>query len=247
MIFPIGDDNIKGGPKPYFSYGLIVVNVGIFLLQVVTPGNLYCEFAAIPGEIMEGRKLYTTVTNMFLHGGWMHLLGNMLFLWIFGDNIESTVGNVKFILFYLLGGFIASMAHIVLGNIGETATAACCKVCEVADCQNPCGAWVPSLGASGAIAAVMGAYLVMYPKSRIKMIFLVFFSTFYIPAFLFLIFWFGQQLFFGFGSMVPGAGEAAGTAWWAHIGGFVVGLAFGLLWRGKAHRPDSTPSGPDYV
>ena len=92
MIFPIGDTNVEGGFKPYFSYSLIALNIGIFLLQVITPGQLVCDFATIPLEVSEGQRLFTLFTSMFLHGGWMHLIGNMMFLWIFADNIEAVIG-----------------------------------------------------------------------------------------------------------------------------------------------------------
>ena len=238
MVFPIGDENVKGGYKPYFSYGFLALNVLIFFAQLASPGNLVCELAAIPNDLLAGDRLFTGITSMFLHGGWMHLIGNMLYLWIFGDNIEACIGNVQFVIFYLLGGIVASAAHVYLGAAGQEVVANCCDVCaKINPCDvqstgvNPCPGSIPSLGASGAISAVMGAYLAMFPKSKIKMIALIF-GTFTIPAFLFLLFWFGQQLFSGFGAM--GIGSSSGVAWWAHIGGFVFGLALGFLFRGKA-------------
>lgn len=233
MIFPIGDDNVIGGCKPIFSYAFIFINVAIFFLQISVQGNLVCEFATIPQDIIHGKNYYTIITSMFLHGGWMHLLGNMLFLWIFADNIEATIGHIPFLLFYIAGGIFAALVHVYFeAQSGGALSAACCKVCEVPDCENPCAGYIPSLGASGAISAVMGAYLVMFPKSKIKMIFIIFFKTFTIPAFLFLLFWFGQQLFSGVGSLGP-ASAGAGVAWWAHIGGFVFGLVLGFLFKGK--------------
>jgi membrane associated rhomboid family serine protease len=237
MVFPIGDENVQGGSKPYFSYGLIAVNVLVFLAQLASPGNLVCDLATIPNEILAGERLFTGLTSMFLHGGWMHLIGNMLYLWIFGDNIEACIGNIPFIIFYILGGIVASAAHVYLGAAGQQVAADCCEICgtiNVCDVQsetaNPCPGSIPSLGASGAIAAVMGAYLVMFPKSKIKMIALIF-GSFTIPAFLFLLFWIGQQFFSVFQTMGISGG---GVAWWAHIGGFVFGLALGFLFRGKA-------------
>ncbi len=137
----------------------------------------------------------------------MHLIGNMLFLWVFADNIESTVGSIKFVIFYILGGMVGSLAH-VFTNAGSV---------------------VPSLGASGAIAAVMGAYLVMFPSSKIKMLVLIIFRTFKIPAFVFLGFWILQQIFSTYGAHV--AEDAGGVAWWAHIGGFAFGVAAGFFFR----------------
>ena len=131
MIFPIGDTNVKGGYKPFFSYSLIVINVLIFLVQLSTAGNLVCEFATIPQEVSEGRRLFTLFTSMFLHGGWMHLIGNMMFLWIFADNIEAIIGNRNFIIFYILGGLFSSVAHIMIElytGSGASLTA-CCMPC----------------------------------------------------------------------------------------------------------------------
>jgi len=245
MIFPIGDDNVQGGSKPYFSYGLIALNVIIFLIQLSTPGNLYCEFAAIPSDLLNGENMHTGITSMFLHGGWSHILGNMLYLWIFGDNIEACIGNFRFILFYLLGGVVGSAAHVFLEGGANDIIANCCEVCATVGGNSipcpveltndstikPCAGSIPSLGASGAISALMGAYLVMFPKSKIKMLVLIF-GSFTIPAFLFLIFWFGQQLFSGFGSI--GLTGSSGVAWWAHIGGFVFGLLIGFLFKDRA-------------
>jgi membrane associated rhomboid family serine protease len=158
---------------------------------------------------------------MFLHGGWMHLIGNMLYLWIFADNIEAKVGSIPFVVFYLIGGVIAAGGHILLDQ----------------------SSMIPMVGASGAISAVMGAYVVMFPKSRIKMIFLVFFSIFYIPAWAFLGFWFAQQLMSGVSEM--GMTQGGGVAWWAHIGGFVFGLIWGFLFRNHGEDDDSYYVDPD--
>jgi len=208
MIFPIGDDNIIGGHKPIISYTLIVFNVIIFFYELSMGASVegfLNTYGAIPQEIRNGTDLYTLLTSMFLHGGWMHLIGNMLFLWIFADNIEAIIGSRAFLVFYLIGGLCAAGIH-VLSNVHSA---------------------VPSVGASGAISAVMGTYLVMFPRSRVKLIFILFFSRFELPAVLFLGLWFVQQLFSGIGSM--SGGEAGGIAWWAHIGGFVYGLVAGLV------------------
>lgn len=214
MIFPIGDDNIKGGYKPFVTYTFLAINVAIFLYQLTLGvegiGHFLNTHGSIPNEIISGDDLYTLLSSMFLHGGISHILFNMLFLWIFADNIEAVIGNAEFILFYILGGLFASAVHIF---------------------TDP-DSMIPVVGASGAISAVMGTYLVMFPKSKIKMIFLIFFKTFKIPAFLFLGFWFVQQIFSGMGSLGANtAEEAGGVAWWAHIGGFVYGLALGFLFK----------------
>ncbi len=226
MIFPIGDDQVKGGNKPIFSYSFIAINVAIFVYQLSNLAFTY-GFSTVPYEILNGVDLVietdgvpqspgpfpiylTMISSMFMHGGWMHLIGNMVFLWVFGDNIESAIGSVKFLAFYILGGIVASATHILTNSASV----------------------VPSLGASGAIAAVLGAYLVMFPQSRIKMLILIFFRTFRIPAFVFLGFWIIQNLFSGIGSLgVTGTGS--GVAWWSHIGGFVFGVIAGFFFKNQ--------------
>jgi len=222
MIFPIGDENIEGGAKPIFSYLFIAINVLIFFYQASLGMEGYkaflYEYGTIPLEIVNGEDYFTIFTNMFLHGDLMHLAWNMLFLWIFADNIEAVVGNANFVVFYILGGVIASLAHIFF-NVGSS---------------------IPAVGASGAISAVMGAYVVMFPKSKIKMWVFIIFKTFYISAVFFLVFWFAQQLWGVFTSM--GSEQTSGTAWWAHIGGFVFGLLAGYIAKQsfdleQYHRP----------
>ena len=241
MFFPIGDTQVKGGFKPIFSYSFIGLNIAIFLVQLAVPGNLVCEYSTIPDEILTGKDYYTLITSMFLHGGWMHLIGNMLFLWVFGDNIEATIGSLKFLIFYLLGGIAASAIHIYF-NQGGTEMLQCCLPCEPGNsCQmikQACPRFTPSLGASGAISAVMGAYLVMFPKSQIKILILIFFNSVKIPALLFLGMWFAWQLFCGIGDLSITA-QTSGVAWWAHIGGFVFGVLVGFLFRNKAELKSS--------
>lgn len=145
MFFPIGDDQVKGGHFPFFSYAFIGLNIIFFLLQL-SSGSGLMEFAVVPAEILSGNNFYTLITSLFLHGDWMHLLWNMLFLWIFADNIEATIGNFRFLVFYLLGGIAASFAHIFFNAQSMT----------------------PMIGASGAISAALGAYLALFPDSRIK-------------------------------------------------------------------------------
>jgi len=214
MIFPIGDDNIEGGHKPIVSYSLIAINVAIFVFQLTLPqvDGFLNHFGVLPAEIVQGQDLFTLMTSMFLHGGLMHLLGNMLFLWIFADNIEAVIGSSLFFTFYVMGGLFASAVHIITDM----------------------NSMIPTVGASGAISAVMGTYLVMFPKSRIKMIFVIFFKTFHLPAIAFLGLWFAQQLLSGVGSFAPAtADEGGGVAWWAHIGGFVYGLIIGWIFKQK--------------
>ncbi len=217
MIFPIGDTQVKGGSFPFFCYAFLAINVLIFFYEfnlMLTSEELYQEFilsyGSIPQEIIRGQDLITLFTSMFLHGGWMHLIGNMIFLWVFGDNIEAVIGNFKFALFYLLGGLAASLAHVAFNLQSE----------------------VPAVGASGAISAILGAYLVMFPNSRIKVMVLIFFRSFYVSAFLFLGIWILQQLISGMGSL-SAAADSGGVAWWAHIGGFVFGLIGGFLFKSR--------------
>jgi len=215
MLLPIGDDNLERGHSPVFSYLFIALNIAVFIFQSSMPdaaqANLFVEtWGAIPNEISRGIDLQTLFTSMFLHGSWMHLLGNMLYLWIFSDNIEGVIGNLRFVVFYLLGGLAAGIAQVVVDPFSG----------------------VPCVGASGAIAAVMGAYIVMFPRSRVKMTFLFLF-TFYVPAVLFLGFWIYQQVASGLEVLGMDATDAGGVAWWAHIGGFVYGLVAGLWFRNR--------------
>ena len=203
MFFPIGDDQVKGGSFPLFSYGFIVLNVIVFFMQLSSESNLM-EYASVPSEIVGGNNFHTVITSMFLHGGWMHLLWNMLFLWIFADNIEATIGNFNFLLFYLLGGVAATLAHIYFNSQSS----------------------IPMVGASGAISAVLGAYIVMFPRSRVKTFFLFFFIN--IPAFVFLGIWIVQQTVNGISSVGEQNVGGGGVAWWAHIGGFLFGAIVGF-------------------
>ena len=213
MFFPIGDDQVQGGANPLFSYTLILINVLVFGYEIMlTPDQsemMVTTYGAIPQEIIQGKDMYTLLSCMFLHGGWMHLIGNMLFLWVFADNIEAVVGTFNFMIFYIIGGVAASAIHIFFNPYSE----------------------VPMVGASGAISAVMGAYLIMFPSSRIKVLILIFFTTAYVPALFFLGIWIVQQLVAGVGSLNPTTAESAGVAWWAHIGGFIFGVVAGFIAR----------------
>lgn len=212
VIFPIGDDQVKGGHYPIVSYALLAANVLVFFYQLSLGTALdafFMEYGSIPVEILNGEDYFTLFTSIFMHGGWMHLLGNMAFLFVFADNIESTIGSPKFLFFYILGGLFATAAHIFF-NMGSS---------------------IPSIGASGAISAVLGAYLVMFPTSKIKVLVLIFFRSFHMAAIWFLGLWIGQQLLSGIGSLGPATANSAGVAWWAHIGGFFFGIIGGFLFR----------------
>ena len=215
MFFPIGDTQVEGGHKPIISYLLITINVLLFLYEVSLGSpqfeNFLTEYGTIPAEITRGIDMHTLFTSMFLHGGWMHLVGNMLFLWVFADNIEAIIGSLLFLLFYIAGGLIGSAAHIITNTESI----------------------IPSIGASGAISAIMGAYLIMFPKSKIKVFILIF--TTYMPALVFLLLWFGQQMLSGIGSLGGTSVENTGVAWWAHIGGFIFGVVMGYLFKPKVN------------
>ncbi|MFK7903720.1 MAG: rhomboid family intramembrane serine protease [Chitinophagales bacterium] len=217
MIFPIGDDQVRGGHHPLFSYSFIAMNVLIFLYQASLPipdlEAFVMEYGARPIEIMNGQDNFTLLTSMFLHGGWMHLIGNMLFLWVFADNIEASIGSGKFLIFYILGGVAAALAHVYFNT----------------------GSGIPTIGASGAIAAVLGAYIVMFPRSRVKVL-VFFFSSFRIAAIFFLGFWIVQQVISGMGALDPALGDSAGVAWWAHIGGFAFGVLAGFFFKGTTPK-----------
>jgi membrane associated rhomboid family serine protease len=210
-------DQIKPRRTPIINYLLIAVNIVVFMLQWSAGANqesVVYEFALIPASFSDGidlSEIRDVFTSMFMHAGLMHLLGNMIYLWIFGDNVEDAMGHFKYLLFYLAGGFAASIAHIFV---------------------NP-GSQIPTVGASGAIAAALGAYLVLYPQSRVAtFIPLGFFMTLrMLPASIVLIMWFVLQLFNGVFTL--GAADVGGTAFWAHIGGFVFGAFIALFFRGK--------------
>ena len=206
FMFPIRDHN-PSGRTPYVTYGLIVANIVIFisywgLFQNPRALNaFFIDWALIPALVTEGYGFSGLLTSMFLHGGLTHLAGNMLFLFIFGDNIEDALGHVKYLGFYLASGLIAALVHYVSAPLSP----------------------IPTVGASGAIAGVMGAYLLMFPKARVDIlvILIVIFKIIPVPAWIMLAVWFGLQLFGGFGP----AGDGSGVAYWAHLGGFVAGMA----------------------
>jgi membrane associated rhomboid family serine protease len=241
MFFPIGDTQVQGGNRPLFAYSFIALNILIFIIQMLTEGNLVCELAIIPEDIRQGTRLHTIFSSMFMHGGWMHLIGNMLFLWVFADNIEAKIGSVKFVLFYLLGGIVASLAHVLIDGQAIQEMSNCCIPCSGCSTEKStmCNNYIPSLGASGAISAVLGAYIVMFPKSKIKVIVLIIFSSFFMDAWIFLALWFVQQLFSGVGSFAMQSTASTGVAWWAHIGGFVFGILAGYYLKKNMTNPIS--------
>ncbi|MGJ3248862.1 MAG: rhomboid family intramembrane serine protease [Elainellaceae cyanobacterium] len=219
-MVPLNDDN-PTRTTPYVTYALIIINVLIFLYELqLSPPQLeqfFRAWAVVPERLTasfqgEASTLVwiTLITSQFLHGGLLHVGGNMLYLWIFGNNIEDKLGRAKYLIFYLACGILASLAQWVFSQNSQ----------------------IPSLGASGAIAGVMGAYIIRFPKARILTLFPIFFyiTVLRVPAYVFLGIWFVQQAFYGVASLnVPSTVgmESGGVAYWAHAGGFVFGALLG--------------------
>lgn len=200
-MIPIKDDNPRSS-FPFITVALIIINIAVFYFEFKFGfDNVIGKFGAIPSFIVQGQRLETLLTSMFLHGGILHIGGNMLYLWIFGDNIENYLGHLRFIVFYIFCGLFAVFAHIFIGGVSDA----------------------PMVGASGAIAGILGAYLIKYPKAKVVVIFPVFWFLFVrsIRAFYVLGIWFVLQLFSG---LVTYGSEGGGVAFWAHIGGFVAGF-----------------------
>ena len=199
-MFPLRDTQ-PSYSKPVITVLLIVVNILIFLFEYSLDPYTRNAFMSAYGLVPDHFAITSVFTSMFLHAGWLHVLGNMWFLWIFGDNIEDILGHGKFLLFYLLCGVAAALTQFFADPFSR----------------------VPMVGASGAIAGVMGAYLVKFPRSRVVMLFwFFFFFTFDLPAWFMLIYWFALQFFGGVGSMAEAS--QGGTAFFAHVGGFVAGI-----------------------
>ncbi len=212
-MFPVGDDEVPGGPARLVTLGLIAANVLAFLFELTQPSNGALQsfiqaWGVVPREYATGHDIAPTipvpfwttlVTSMFLHGGWMHLGGNMLYLWIFGDNLEKVMGHARFLLFYLVCGIAAALAHIAFSS----------------------GSAVPTVGASGAISGILGGYLVLFPRNRVRV--LTRGGIVAVPAIVVLGFWILIQLINGIGSFAVTT-ETGGVAYVAHVGGFVTGL-----------------------
>jgi len=209
MLFPIGDDNSSERTVPVVTYGLIALNVLFFFVELSGGEPFIRQWAVVPRRLMAnpGGDFLTVFTSMFMHGGWVHLGGNMLYLWIFGDNVEDRLGHAKFLLFYLLCGIAATFAQVA-ANSGST---------------------VPNLGASGAIAGVLAAYVVMFPKGQVRV--LMGRGVVLMPALVVIGLWIILQFVNGIGSIAHTA-ETGGVAYMAHIGGFIAGLVLTFLLRG---------------
>jgi membrane associated rhomboid family serine protease len=183
---------------------IIGVNVLVFLYQATLSPAALNQLVTQWGIVPDRLQLFSLFTSMFLHGGWLHLGGNMLFLWVFGRNVEDLIGGGRFLVFYLLCGLAAAVVHVIANPYSR----------------------MPTIGASGAIAGVMGAYLVKFPRARILTLvpLFIFITTMEIPAALLLVWWFAVQFFSGFGSLSENDYTGGGVAWFAHVGGFVTGM-----------------------
>jgi len=226
-MFPL-KDTIPSRTIPFVNTMLIIFNVTIFLFEVSLPPDalqsLIATFGVIPRRFFFLAqhepssfmlRFLPILTSMFLHGGWLHMVGNMWFLWIFGDNVEDRMGHFRYFIFYILCGIGAAITHIYLTP------------------NSP----VPTIGASGAIAGVMGAYFILYPNARVitLVIIFIFIDIIEVPAFIFLGFWFLLQFFQGTFSLMVGP-SAGGVAWWAHFGGFLFGVVFVFLFKKPRHK-----------
>jgi membrane associated rhomboid family serine protease len=241
MLFPINDDDREINKPVFVTYVLLIINIVVFIMQTMNPELTY-GYSMVPREITTGEDLVgtaivpgpngqeiqipqapgppiiwlTLITSMFMHGGIGHLVGNMLYLWIFGDNVEHRFGHLAFLVFYLTAGIAGSLAQIIMDPDGL----------------------IPNLGASGAIAGVLGAYIVLFPRNRVNAI--VFYTIVSVPATVVLGLWIAMQLVMGFGSMMAVDANVGGVAYMAHIGGFVAGVAAAGIWRSThAAEPDS--------
>jgi membrane associated rhomboid family serine protease len=232
MFFPFRDHN-PSGRRPYVCWLIILANAMIFLAYWLGLPDaraidlFFYNWGVRPNVIMSGAQWHTIVTSMFLHGGWMHIIGNMLFLWVFGDNLEDQMGPVPFLVFYLCSGVAATALQIA---------------------SDPASG-VPVVGASGAIAGVLGGYLLLFPRARVDVLIflLIFVRVVPIPAWLVLGLWFASQIFSGFATPA----ESGGVAYWAHVGGFVAGVVLAMpVWlrRGAAgfwSRTHGVPPHPE--
>ncbi len=213
-MLPIGDDNNSRRTFPLFTYLLIVLNVLVFFVELSASDAFIEKWAFVPSRFLANPNagFPTIFTAMFMHAGWLHLGGNMLYLWIFGDNVEDRFGHIKFIIFYLLCGVVATFTQLAF---------------------NP-GSDVPNLGASGAIAGVLGAYILMFPRGRVRV--LMGFFAIPMPALVVIGLWIVLQFLNGFGS-VAGPANTAGVAYMAHVGGFIAGFVLTLVLGGTRDSP----------
>jgi membrane associated rhomboid family serine protease len=219
-------DNVRSRSFPFFNILLILGNIAVFAIELRQPSpqaleRFFSQWSLLAAPLVRHpwENWYRVITSMFLHGGWFHLIGNMLYLWVFGGNVEDRVGHFRYLIFYLAVGAVAAFFQVGLNSAST----------------------VPMIGASGAIAGIMGAYFVLYPRAKVTTVvpIFVFIRVVEIPAFFFLGFWFLLQAFQGYGSLLQtaaGVRDAGGVAWWAHAGGFVAGFVFIFFFRQSARK-----------
>jgi membrane associated rhomboid family serine protease len=210
-MFPIGDHN----PRriiPWFTYMIIIINAVFFFFELTGGDEFILQWALIPSRLIKNPliEIPTLFTSMFMHAGWLHIAGNMLYLWIFGDNIEERFGHIKFLIFYVLCGLVASVTQMIF-NLNSD---------------------IPLLGASGAIAGVLGAYIIMFPLAPVKVLLGCLIAP--IPAVIVIGLWILLQFFYGVGAL--GSVTEGGVAYMAHIGGFITGLIFTIFVRLRRPR-----------
>jgi membrane associated rhomboid family serine protease len=210
-MMPIGDDDSGRRTVPLVTYVLILLNILFFLVETNGGDRFVMQWAFVPSRFLANPSgdVLTLFSSMFMHAGWVHLGGNMLYLWIFGDNVEDRFGHLKFFIFYLLCGIAATAAQTAV-NLDSS---------------------VPNVGASGAIAGVMGAYLLMFPKGSVRV--LQGSRVIQVPALVVIGLWIAVQLFSGVGSLAS-AGQTGGVAYMAHVGGFVAGFVLTFVFRGRS-------------
>lgn len=221
-MIPIRDD-VPSRTYPVVTIGLIVTNVIIFLMEISMGSSGLQRFAYDHGlipvyvtafaqgvDVSAGQAFFPFLSSIFLHGGWLHLIGNMWFLWIFGDNVEDRLGHTRFLVFFIVCGVVGNLAHYAFNSMSQ----------------------VPAIGASGAVAGVLGVYLISYPGARILTLIPLFllWPLIELPALVFVGFWFILQFLNGIGSAVIST-ATGGVAWWAHIGGFIAGILIFRLFR----------------
>ena len=221
-MIPIGDETSGRLRTPYVTFTLIALNILVFLYEIMLPDtranpaltSFIYQWGAVPAFISDGQQLHGLFTSMFLHGGWMHLIGNMVFLFVFGDNVEDAMGHPRFLAFYLLCGLGAGMAQVLINPQSQ----------------------IPLVGASGAISGVLGAYIVLFPHGRVRtLVFLGIFATVMLfPAWVMIGVWILLQVINGVLSLNVTAADSGGVAFWAHIGGFALGAVLVFIFRDPA-------------
>jgi membrane associated rhomboid family serine protease len=210
-MFPIGDENRGIRSRAYVNYALIAVNILVFLYQLTLSerdlARFFIDWGVVPWNISHGERLATLVTSQFMHGGWLHIGGNMLFLWVFGDNIEDTMGHIGYLNFYLLCGVAAGLAQVLVNTDSR----------------------IPQIGASGAISGVLAAYLVLFPRGKVRtLLFVGIPFIILIPAWGMIGYWIVIQFINGVATLGVKTQQTSGVAYFAHIGGFIAGLV--LVW-----------------